>query len=271
MAAVRRDGENDLCFFTFPHFDSLEWIAHGVGTRLGGVSAGPWSSLNLGMKSGDEPAAVHQNRQRLLASAGLAGLPLATAGQVHGTRIGRVEMDTPLLTPETDGLITNTPGRSLLMLIADCPCIALIDPHKRAVGLGHAGWRGTLEGMSGRLVDAMAGAFGCRASNLLAAISPSIGPCCYEVGESVLQPLRQQRPQDWKELIREQASGAAHFDLWETNRRQLVEAGVKPENVKCAELCSACRTDLFYSHRKEAGRTGRFGMVAGILPGFSST
>jgi YfiH family protein len=259
----RQDG---VSLFTFDLFADLSWLRHGVATRAGGVSAGPWATLNLGLRAGDDEAAVRENRRRLLAALDLEAAALSTGQQVHGTAIARAGAG-PAHYPETDGLVTDTPGAALLVLIADCPCVAVVDPVRRAVGLGHAGWRGTVAGMAGRLAARLVAEYGSRPADLLAAVSPSIGPCCYEVGEAVIGPVQAAHPDDWPDLLPAQPSGAMHFDLWEANRRQLRAAGITEDRIEVAGLCNACHGELFYSHRRDRGRTGRYGMLAGILPG----
>ncbi len=158
-----------------------------------------------------------------------------------------------------DGLITNEPGCGLTMNYADCAPILLFDPVNRAIGLGHAGWQGAVKDLPGALVRAMGNAFGSNPSQLIAAMGPAIGPCCYEVGEPVISAVRDTFP-DPHELLRPQVNGPRpHFDLPEANRRRLDAAGLN--QIEVSELCTACRTDLFFSHRAEKGVTGRFGVV----------
>jgi YfiH family protein len=255
----------DLTCFQFPALAALPWLRHAVSTRLGGVSTGHLATLNLGGRVGDSAEAVTENRRRLLATTGLPPAPWAGAQQVHGTTIARVGPEGGTF-HGCDGLVTSAPGVALLILIADCPCLAIVDPVHRAIALGHAGWRGTVAGMAGALVNRLVMEFGAQPDQLLAAISPSIGPCCYEVGEDVVAHLRMARPHDWPALLRPGRHTKPHLDLWETNRRMLIAAGLRPANISVAGICNACQPALFYSHRRDQGRTGRYGMVAGIMP-----
>jgi YfiH family protein len=149
--------------------------------------------------------------------------------------------------------------------------ILLYDPRHRAVALAHGGWRGTAEAVAMRTVEAMRARYGTRPADLVAALAPAIGDCCYTVSEEVLDRFRQ-LPEAW-ESVRfvarpEDEPGNAgpgvYLDLWETNRRQLLAAGVRPEHIEVSDLCTGCRTDLFFSHRMEHGRTGRFGVAIGL-------
>ena len=154
--------------------------------------------------------------------------------------------------PCADAMITNIPGLGLLVMQADCQGVIIFDPKKRVVANVHCGWRGNVANILGRVVARMAGTFGCTGSHLLAAIGPSLGPCCAEfVDHRAIFP----GPFDRFRI------GENHFDLWAISRGQLVEAGLQQENIEIAGICTRCRTDLFYSYRGE-GRTGRFGTVA---------
>jgi len=154
--------------------------------------------------------------------------------------------------PSVDAMITNSPGVALLVKQADCQGIIIFDPNKRVMANVHCGWRGNVLNIPGRVVTRMNQEFDCRASDLLAAIGPSLGPCCAEfVGHEELFP----------ETFRTFMVRENHFDLWAVSCRQLLEAGLKEENIELAGICSRCRTDLFYSYRGE-GKTGRFGTVA---------
>ncbi|MDO9066744.1 MAG: peptidoglycan editing factor PgeF, partial [Chloroflexota bacterium] len=157
-------------------------------------------------------------------------------------------------------------GAMLAMRFADCVPVLLCDPIHEAVGLAHAGWRGSAAGIASRTVRAMAQAFGTRPPDLLAGIGPSIGRCCYEVGHPVIQHFSAHFPW-WREVVAGH-TGRLHLDLWEANRRQLLDAGLPAEQIAVAGICTACHTEDFYSHRREhgqeAGATGRFTAVIGL-------
>jgi YfiH family protein len=154
--------------------------------------------------------------------------------------------------------MTNVPGVCLFLTFADCVPIVLCDPRQRAIGLAHAGWRGTLAGVGAVLTRAMIARFGCRPADLRAAIAPSIGPCCYEVGVDVGQPFAARWASATIPGRSPDGRATCRVDLWEANRQQLLEAGVGAENVQCARVCTSCNTDRFFSHRAQHGKAGRF-------------
>jgi YfiH family protein len=215
-------------------------------TRRGGVSEGPYASLNLGRKSGDDVELVDTNRRIACDGIGADVTKLALNYQVHSARVLRAA---PAVRGEqADGLWTDEPGLPILALTADCLPIALarIGRGRRAVAVLHAGWRGLLGG----IVEAGVRALGD--GELVAAIGPGIGPCCYEVGEDVAAPFRERFGHD---VVR-----GGRLDLWTSAERALREAGI--ERVDRFDRCTACEPDTFFSHRRDAGRTGRQGVIA---------
>lgn len=233
----------------------------------------------------DDPAAVAENRARLCRALGLDQRILVGARQVHGDRAhvvesadaGRGAFDGSSAIPDADALVTRDSGVVLTAYYADCVPIYLYDPRVGTLGLAHAGWKGTVGEAAAKAARKMAEAFGSDPGDCLAAIGPSIGPCCYEVDEKVVEPLARAF-EDWSDLVRPsdpkpgpgRSRVPAHpgkwkLDLWETNRRSLVRAGLKPENILVSGLCTACRTDVFFSHRAEGGRTGRLMALIGKI------
>jgi YfiH family protein len=216
----------------------------------------PFASLNLGLHVGDDRAAVVENRRRLAAATGLP-LGWATARQVHGTTVLTATdlTDEPADLGTGDALITDRPGLPLAIFTADCVAVYLYDPVRRAIGLAHAGWRGTVADIGPRTLKAMAEAYGTRPDDVSAAVAPSIGPCCYEVDEPVMAAVRRY---PWAEEVSKPTTpGHWRLDLWRLNQLQLIAAGVRPDNINVSGLCTACDPRLFFSYRAEAGRTGR--------------
>ena len=238
--------------------DLIEWEAPGLyrvafSTRIGGVSDGPFASLNLGILTEDDPARVVQNRSLLCDAVGADPNEATMAWQRHGSNVTRADAR-GIVMPGTvydhcDGLWSDEPGVAMLLLTADCMPIALARDNAAApaVAILHAGWRGLLAG----IVAAGVRAIGGRA--VAAAIGPSIGPCCYEVGEEVAAPFREAFGDD---VVREDS----HLDLWTAAERALRAAGV--ERVDRADICTGCKVERFFSHRREHGRTGRQGVIA---------
>jgi YfiH family protein len=214
-------------------------------TRLGGVSEGPFASLNLGRKSGDDVGRADDNRRIACAAIGADVEKLALNYQVHS---GRVLRATPALRNErADGLWTDEPGLPILAMSADCLAIALVrvETDEPAVAVLHAGWRGLLGDIAAAGVHALGD------GELAAAIGPAIGPCCYEVGEEVAEPFAR--------ALGPGLVQGRRLDLWTAAERTLRRAGV--EHVERVDLCTACNPELFFSHRRDAGVTGRQGVL----------
>lgn len=256
------------------HLEALGGVKALFTSRHGGVSPRPWNSLNLSHSVGDDPLNVAENRRRVVEGLDLPLEHTAVAGLVHGDAVGRVDGPIPRkgpggpygdpsgLVPEVDALITATPGIALLVTTADCTPIWLYDPDRRAAGLVHAGWRGTALRAVERAVQQMAAQFGSRPERLLAAVGPAIGPCCYEVDQPVWAALG---PAGERWLRPGARPGRWQLDLWSANQEQLVAAGLRPEAVSVAGLCTSCQVDRFYSHRAEGGRTGRQAAVVVLV------
>ncbi|GAB4439434.1 MAG: peptidoglycan editing factor PgeF [Anaerolineae bacterium] len=187
----------------------------------------------------------------------------ASCHLVHGADIITVERANQRMVMGTaDGLITRDPGVFLFMRFADCTPLLFFDPEQGAVGITHAGWRGTMQNAALATVRAMQQRFGSRPAKIIAAIGPAIGPCCYEVGPEVIAAGRDSLPDGSSLFAANGRAGHAHFDMWAANRRQLQMAGV--DEILESRLCTACRTDHFFSHRAEQGKTGRFGVIIGL-------
>lgn len=262
MSQLLKYNDNGLVYYRFATLEDQPGLFHGIFTRLGGVSPAPWATLNVGHTVGDDHEAVEENHRRLCCALGIARQDIVSGYQVHGTRVARVGLrDRGQVYPETDILITNVPGVPLMQRYADCLPILLYDPVHRAVGLAHAGWRGTLARVAQKAVEAMQAEFDTRPAELIAALGPGIGPCCYQVGPEVAEAA-QKTISGWPSVLLRYQDGSWHLDLWEANRRLLRQAGV--EHIEISGLCTACRTDEFYSHRAEQGHTGRFGVVIGL-------
>jgi YfiH family protein len=238
--------------------DLIDWDAPGpyrvaFSTRCGGVSDGPFESLNLGILTEDAPARVVQNRTLLCDAVGADPNEATMAWQRHGANVTHADAR-GIVMPGTvydhcDGLWSDEPGRAMLLLTADCMPIALARSNggePPAIAILHAGWRGLLAGIVATGVRAL----GSR--SLAAAIGPSIGPCCYEVGDEVAEPFREAFGDDVVE--------DSKLDLWTSAERALRAAGV--DRVDRADICTSCNPDRFFSHRRDHGRTGRQGVIA---------
>ena len=244
---------------------NLPGFVHASFTRRGGVSPSPWESLNLGGTVGDERSRVLENKRRALEAVGRSTESLFEVWQVHSADVvhARAPRGEEGL-QQADAIITDHPDVTLLMRFADCVPIFLIDPHKRAVGLAHAGWLGTARRTAVHAVEAMARTFGCEARDLMAGIGPSIGPDHYPVGPEVVEAVRQVLGPRADEAL-SSVNGEIRLDLWRANWVLLEGAGV--HRVEVAGVCTACNPGDWYSHRGEAGRTGRFGAMLALASG----
>jgi YfiH family protein len=278
-----------------PHLSKFPWLIHGFSTRVGGFSrAYGKNALNLGFTKDDSAASVKRNRAAFLGALHASAapdkppdlLPLVTVRQVHSDIVRLI--DTPSeLQFAADGLITKTSGLLLAILTADCLPIILVDARHQAVGVFHAGWRGTIQRIVEKGVGEMRRYFDSRPQDLKAAIGPGIHGCCYEVGSEVRERFESQftyggklfREIEEPDPVREKypmlfltARAPGHsvlpkkifLDLVEANRRQLLAAGVPAKSIEASPLCTSCRTDLLFSYRAEKCKTGRMMAVVGI-------
>lgn len=240
-----------------PLLVQLAGIRHGFSTRIGGVSSGVFSSLNLGKTRGDEPDNVLENLRILADSIGFDPLCVATTAQVHGDTIRTVTAGGLYFDPvpcSCDALITNVPGVALLVFSADCVPILLADPVRRAVGAVHAGWRGTALGIVRKTVERMALEYGTAPEDLICAIGPAIGHCCFEADEPVFQAMSGAIPGTETNTHR---VGSKYFiDLKAQNGLSLIQAGVKADRITIDAACTKCNPELFWSHRRDGDSRG---------------
>ena len=244
-------------------FDIYPRVTHAIFTRQGGYSQGPFAGLNLGLSVGDEPETVKKNYAQVCQTLEVNPEQTVSCHLIHSAHVLTINStNRQRLMGKADGLVTTEADIYLSMRFGDCTPLLFLDPVRGAVGLAHAGWRGTLQNMAGAMVEVMK-QLGCQAQHITAVIGPTIGPCCYEVGQEVIEAATAALDNTSGLFIRRNGrADHAHFDLWEANRRQLAAAGV--EQIIQSELCTACRTDDFFSHRAERGRTGRFGVIIGL-------
>jgi len=255
MKLQKKDG---LAFFQFPALEALSDLWHGVFTRMGGASQGAHASLNVSYGVGDRDSQVAANRRRIARCLGADRMVFAR--QRHGHRVWAVrdgdgrQGSFDRLPPIADAMVTHLAGYLLVIQVADCQPVFIFDPLRRVVANIHSGWRGSIENVIGHTIEVMKQKYACRPENMVAAVGPSLGPCCAE-----FRHYRKEIPQAfWR--YKDQKN---HFDFWTASRDQLVEAGLAPSNVTITDHCTRCRTDLFYSYRGE-GETGRFAAVIGL-------
>jgi hypothetical protein len=257
-------------FLSYGVFEPYLNVTNVVTTRVGGMSAAPYEGLNFGFRSGDDPGAVLENRAIVAQVLGLEPESYTAAEQVHGSAVavvrasdrGRGAVAAEDTLPGVDALVTNEPDLPLVILTADCVAISLYDTRGNAIAMVHAGWKGTLNRIAERALAAMSREFGTRPGDVVAGLSPAVGPCHYPVGDEVAEGFRAEFGPEAGGFFGRTAQGRFTLDLWKANVGQLVAAGVPPDRVEAARLCSACSPDLFYSYRRDGARTGR---MAGII------
>ncbi|MCP4536971.1 MAG: peptidoglycan editing factor PgeF [Chloroflexi bacterium] len=257
-----RECIDGIVLYRFQELNEIAGLNHAILTRIGGVSEGPYASLNLGHTVGDDLSAVKENHRRALGLLGTSLEKVVSPYQVHGARVGVVEQaHLGSVQPETDALVTAVPSVPLLMRFGDCASVLFFDPVQRVIGMAHAGWRGVVAGSAEATVRTMVERLDCDLADVWAGIGPTIGPCCYEVGPEVVDAVKVACPAGADIVHR--VNGQIHLDLPAAVQAQLDAAGV--ERIENACLCTACRMDEFFSHRAEHGQTGRFGIVMELL------
>jgi YfiH family protein len=269
----------------------LDWLVHGFSTRIGGESLLDGKrALNLGFTDWDESARVEKNRAAFAIALPARELPLIALRQFHSDviHVASAALKPTEESPQADALVTRAPGLLLGVQTADCVPILLADTRQRAVAAIHAGWRGTLARIAVKALGRMRMEFGTRPADVVAALGPAIGRCCYEVGPEVAQAFAMQFPAaaDWFDGPFEQLSHGeeplwlpwltmmppghvpppprVQLDLHAANRWQLIDAGVPQARIDVSDLCTACRTDLLFSYRREGAKTGRMMAVIGV-------
>jgi YfiH family protein len=293
----------DTHYMQFSHFLQFPDLIHASFTRLGGYSEIPYQGLNVSYSTGDEFENVIRNRLLVLSALQIHTYPCATLWMVHGAQVATLEVEswddwrtdwphrsyyidqqeviwTTKPRRKADALITRQSGVALAMSSADCVPLMFYDPVEKVLGLAHAGWRGTARGIAAITVNAMIEQFGSDPKNIRSGIGPSIGPCCYEVSEEVQHIFIgcqefETDPIDvrYRKLVREsavfsmqrvQGRDSLRLDLWETNRNQLLMAGLLPTHIESSEVCTSCKKEHFFSHRGEQGKAGRFPSILAL-------
>ena len=253
--------QNGLRYYTFEIFP--ESVVQAVFTRQGGVSPRPWDSLNVGGSIGDDLTHVRENRIRSFEALGRVPESIHDVWQVHSADVVCADAPRPIDMDyqKADILLTDNPQVTLFMRFADCTPILLCDPKKKAIGIIHSGWLGTVRGAARMAVQAMQERYASNPADILAAIGPAIGPDHYEIGEDVIAQVKVAFGKNSKSLLHSHGE-SVHFDLWKANQILLEEAGVK--QIETAGICTACHPEDWFSHRGEKGNTGRFGALIAL-------
>lgn len=264
MTAVEKNG---VVLLKFPGLEQTGVIRQGFTTRIGGVSEGYLSSMNVSFTRGDREENVQENLRRVGEALGVSREQMVFSKQTHTTNVRLVTEEDcgrgvirPLDYDDVDGLITNIPGVCLVTMYADCVPLYFVDPVHRAIGLSHSGWRGTVNKMGVRTVRRMQECFGTRPEDIFAAIGPSICQDCYEVTGDVIEMFRESFLEKyWEELFYQ--TDAEHFqlNLWRANEIVLFEAGIPDKQIETAEVCTCCNPEILFSHRASHGKRGNLG------------
>ena len=263
---LNRKCQDTVEYLSFPLFEKEPGISHLFSTRLGGVSEGIFSSMNLSYTRGDENAAVDENFRRIADVLGLTPGHFVLSDQTHTTNVRIVTKEDwgkgvtrPKDYTDIDGLITNEPDIILGTFYADCVPLYFYDPVKKVIALSHSGWRGTVLGMGRVTIGKMKEAFGCNPQDILAAIGPSICKDCYEVSEDVAEEFAKVFSGREKEILLAKSNQKYQLDLWKANEILLLDAGIKREHLEITDICTCCNPLYLFSHRASMGKRGNLG------------
>jgi len=278
---LKRQGRNSECaifvenkglkyvqFKNLKKYDSV--ISHCFTTRIGGVSTGECATLNLGFNRNDKKENVEENYRRVCSAVGIDYGSLVFSNQVHDNKIKIVDENDRgkgiIIKSDIigyDGLVTGRKGVTLVTFYADCVPLFFFDSEKRVIALAHSGWRGTVKQIARETLKVMKESFGCDAENIEVAIGPSIGRCCFEVGDEVRQEFADKL--EWSEDYCTRAAGGKwYFDLQGIILKTLMDSGVKKDKICVADMCTKCHGDIFFSHRRDRGRTGSMAAIMQI-------
>ncbi len=258
----KRVGE--VLYLTYPLLESTEIVKHGFSTRVGGVSEGVCSTMNLSFSRGDDENAVRENFRRMAKTLDVEENCFVFSHQTHTTNVRKVTLEDkgkgltrPLDYQDVDGLVTNVPGLCLSTFYADCVPLYFVDPVRRAIGLSHSGWRGTVGKIGAVTVGKMQEEYGSNPEDIIAAIGPSICQECYEVSEDVIVEFQNNfDKKHWNELSYKKENGKYQLNLWKANEIVLAEAGILKEHIAVTNLCTCCNYETLFSHRASQGKRG---------------
>ena len=260
---MKLNNVNSVPYLTYNSLSEIDFINHAFSTRLGGVSTDEFTSMNLAFNRGDSPENVTENYKRFCKSAGFDYESLTASSQDHHTFVRAVTKENvgvgiykPKDIESVDALITNEPGVTLVTYYADCTPLFFVDTKQKAIGLAHAGWRGTVGRIGDNVVKKMQSLYCTDPSDIKAAIGPAISVCCYEVDKPCADNFLALDELDSTKFVFPKGNGKFMIDLLETNRQILVHAGVKNENITVSDVCTNCNNELLWSHRATKGHRG---------------
>lgn len=254
----------EVPYLAYPLLENTGLVRHGFSTRLGGVSKGVCSTMNLSFARGDDEEAVRENYRRMANALHVKEDSFVLSMQTHTTNVRAVTakdkgkgLTKPLDYSDVDGLVTDEPGLCLTTFYADCVPLFFLDPVKKVIGLSHSGWRGTVGRIGEKTLEVMKKTYGSAPEDVLAAIGPSICQECYEVSGDVIDVFRQHFSEVyWDTLFYKKENGKYQLNLWKANEIVLREAGIREENLAVTNLCTCCNPELLFSHRASEGKRG---------------
>lgn len=271
---VKQNRTGEVEYLTFPLLEQTGLVRHLFSTRIGGVSEGIYSSMNLSYTRGDRKEAVDENFRRIAGVLGCKVEDIVCSDQTHTTNlrvVGREDGGKGIVIPkdykDVDGLLTDEPGMVLATFYADCVPLYFVDTKNRAVALAHSGWRGTVARMGRCVIEKMQEFYGTKAEDVVAAIGPSICQDCYEVSEDVAEAFLAEfhKPGQRQEILISKGNGKYQLDLWRANEIILTEAGVPREQIQVTDLCTCHNSEYLFSHRASQGKRGNLGAFIGLL------
>lgn len=271
---MRENRAGELVYLTFPILEKIDGVSHLFSTRMGGVSEGIYSSMNLSYTRGDEKESVDENFRRIAAVLGCGVEDMVCSDQTHTTNlriVGKADGGKGITRErdysDVDGLLTDEPGVYLATFFADCVPLYFVDTRRKAVALAHSGWRGTVARMGQCVVERMREAYGTDPADLVAAVGPSICQECYEVSGDVADAFAAafHKPGQEREILFAKGGGKYQLDLWRANGIVLAEAGILEENIQVTDLCTCHNDRYLFSHRASRGQRGNLGAFLGLM------
>lgn len=262
--AATLENSDGVPFIAFDVLKKYPWLIHGFSTRLGGISTGYYASMNLGLGNGDDEETVLKNYELLCSEMGIDHHDLVFTDQVHKTVIREAAYEDKgkgiyreRTYSEIDGTVTNLPGLPLLVFGADCVPVFFVDPVHRAIGVAHSGWKGTAEKISACAIRKLSELYGSKPEDIVCVTGPSICQDCYEVSSDVFEAFSKNfTSAETESFFIAKPNGKYQLSLWEAIKTTLINAGVREENITISGVCTMCRKDLLFSHRRDGSRRG---------------
>ncbi len=254
---------NNVPFLTYKRLECFDFIKHAFSTRLGGVSTGEFTSMNLAFNRGDNPESVTENYKRLCNAVGFDFNTLVASAQDHNTVVRKVTAEDcgigitkPRDLQSVDALVTNQPNVTLVTYYADCTPIFFVDTEKKVIALAHAGWRGTVSRICKSVIDTMVNDYNSNTSDIICCVGPAISNCCYEIDQGCYDEFAKLDELDLNKIMVPKSNGKYMADLLETNKQILMHSGVPEKNITISDVCTKCNSELLWSHRATNGKRG---------------